>query len=68
MMDYESITEVAESVGVQVFITEFVNRGLISVDKNTDEDELFQCLLAEHLEEVSEYASSLVTTVPTLRE
>lgn len=68
MKNLEEVIEVAETIGVQEVINEFVSRGVIKVDPDSDDDELFQCLIAEHWDELEEYTNFLRKTVTTLRD
>lgn len=67
MKNLEEVIEVAETIGVQEVINEFVSRGVIKVDPDSDDDETFQCLIAEHWDELEEYTNFLRNTVTTLR-
>ena len=68
MKNLEEVIEVAETIGVQEVINEFVSRGVIKVNPDSDDDEVFQCLIAEHWDELEEYTNSISKTVTTLRD
>lgn len=68
MKNLEEVIETAEAMGIQEVINEFVSRGVIKVDPDSDDDETFQCLIAEHWDELEEYTNSIRKTVTTLRD
>ncbi len=68
MKNLEEVIEVAETIGIQEVINEFVSRGIIKVDPDSDDGEVFQCLIAEHLDQLEEYTNSIRNTVTTLRD
>lgn len=68
MKSLEEVIEAAETIGVQEVINEFVSRGIIKVDPDSDGDTVFQCLIAEHWDELEEYTNSIRKTVTTLRD
>lgn len=60
-LDSEEIVEKCLTYGeIHDIITHFVARGIISLGNDFDEDEVFQGIVDNHLEELNQYITSLV--------